>query len=254
MRKAALVIPCYNEALRLRPEVYIETLTAYSRLDFIFVDDGSSDGTSAALERIRASQPERVKVIIQPRNQGKAEAVRAGVLRAAAEGYPIAGYWDADHATPLRLAPRLIAAMEDAGAQMALGSRVRLLGRRVRRSLARHYLGRIFATAVSLILDMNVYDTQCGAKVFLLNDVILSAFAKPFASRWVFDVELLARIALAFAREGGDGLETKIIEYPLEEWTDVAGSNLRPAHYFLAAHDVFMIALRYAASLRRFRS
>jgi len=251
MRKVALVIPCYNEELRLRPEVYIETLAAYDRLDIIFVDDGSSDGTAATLEHIRASMPERVIVVIHPRNQGKAEAVRTGVLLAAAKGYPIAGYWDADHATPLRLAPRLIAAMEDVGAQMALGSRVRLLGKRIQRSFVRHYLGRVFATAVSLILDMGVYDTQCGAKIFILSDVILSAFAKPFAARWVFDVELMARIVCGFAAEGREGLETKIIEYPLDEWADVAGSKLRPAHYFLATLDIAMIALRYGPSIRR---
>ena len=250
MQKAALVIPCYNEALRIHPEVYIETLKAYDRLDLIFVDDGSGDGTGDALEHIRASMPERVTVVVQPQNRGKAEAVRTGVLLAAARGYPIAGYWDADHATPLLLAPRLIAAMEDAGAQMALGSRVRLLGKRVKRSFVRHYMGRVFATVVSLILEMDVYDTQCGAKVFLLSDIILSAFTKPFEARWIFDVELLARIACASAAEGWD---TKIIEYPLDEWTEVGGSKLRPVHYFLAICDIAMLAFSYGSSIRRLR-
>ena len=59
---------------------------------------------------------------------------------------------------------------------------------------ARHYVGRLFATASSLILDMTVYDTQCGAKVLRAGPALRAALATPFHSRWAFDVELLGRL------------------------------------------------------------
>ncbi len=162
------------------------------------------------------------------RNKGKAEAVRAGINHAFQNfNQQFIGYWDADLATPLDSVARFLVVLDQyPQVEMIFGSRVKLLGRHVERRAVRHYLGRVFATAVSVMLRLSVYDTQCGAKLFRANAQARKVFSEPFLSRWVFDVEILARYLNLYEREP-KRLEQVIYEYPLEVWVDIEGSKLR---------------------------
>src|SRR6185436_46155 len=77
-----IVIPCYNEAGRLDREAF-SRFASCNDVDFLFVDDGSTDDTRQTLNALTESLPDRIKVLALQRNVGKAEAVHRGLLAAA---------------------------------------------------------------------------------------------------------------------------------------------------------------------------
>ena len=250
MQKIALIVPCFNEAERFNKEAFSLELDQMENLDYIFVNDGSSDETAAMLDSYREDNSDRISVIHLPENKGKAEAVRAGVQSAFERDYELVGFWDADLATPLYHVNHFAQELSKGGATMVIGSRVRLLGRNIERRAIRHYLGRLFATVVSMALKTSVYDTQCGAKLFKNTPIMESAFGEPFITDWIFDVEVLARMIAFRKNETGDGsLSDIIIEYPLGEWMEISGSKVRAFHFVQAALDFLKIYSRYRNSL-----
>jgi len=162
---AIVVVPCYNEEKRLDAAAFIAFARA-GRAHLLFVDDGSTDGTSGLLRHVQEAARDRVDVLSLGANLGKAEAVRRGLSRALDAGATIVAYCDADLSAPLDEVARLVDLVAGGAADVALGSRVALLGAHIDRRPLRHYLGRVFATAVSLVLSTVVYDTRCGAKCF----------------------------------------------------------------------------------------
>jgi dolichyl-phosphate beta-glucosyltransferase len=234
-----LVVPCYNEASRLAPEPFLNFLSTHSNVRLVMVDDGSVDATWELLERMRAAAPATVTVIRRPKNDGKAEAVRIGIMAAIAENPAVVGFLDADLSTPLRAVDDFLALLRTRpDVEFVLGSRVLLMGRDVRRRAVRHYLGRVFATAVSLALDLPVYDTQCGAKMLRVSAATGTLFATPFRSRWIFDVELIARYLRLPVAPGEPPRRDRLYELVLPAWHDKPGSKLRWYDFARAVIDV----------------
>ncbi len=227
-----VVIPCFNEEQRLRLNAFHAFLEHRHPVRLLFVNDGSTDGTLAMLRSLQASFPQSVDVFDKQPNGGKAEAVRAGLLQAIARSPPgLCGFWDADLATPLDSILEMKSLLDHRPQlEMVFGARVRLLGRSIKRKPERHYLGRIFATVVSTLLSVPIYDTQCGAKLFRITPDLTAVLASPFHSRWIFDVELLARFLDLHAHDPAYA-SAAIYEYPLTVWHDVAGSRLRPGDF-----------------------
>ncbi len=241
----ALVVPCYNEASRLDLAAFREYRIPGRRLVFCFVNDGSRDETRTVLERLCREMTGRAVLVDLAQNQGKAEAVRLGMLEAFRLGAGVVGFWDADLATPLAELPRFCQVLEERPAvEVVIGSRVRLLGRRIERRALRHYLGRVFATGASVTLGLPVYDTQCGAKLLRATAFTREIFTTPFLARWVFDVELLARFGRAVAGHEPP-LETRVYELPLQRWTDVAGSKVRPWDFVRSGLELLRIWWAY---------
>lgn len=234
-----LVVPCYNEAPRLDTDAFVRFVIARSDVRLLFVDDGSTDSTAKMLEAIVERSGGRVDTLVLPRNVGKAQAVQRGMVAAFETQPDLIGYWDADLATPLDALDEFLNVLDaNTDIDIVMGARVKLLGRRIDRHAFRHYAGRVFATAASLALRLDVYDTQCGAKVFRANAPIRRVFATPFVSKWVFDVEILARYASVV---GTARAAASIYELPLTTWTDVPGSKVKVRHAARAVWDIARI-------------
>ncbi len=244
--RVTIVIPCYNEAARFPVAPFLAFVGAHPDIRFLLVNDGSRDDTLSVLNRAAQTAPDQVEVLNQPVNRGKGEAVRAGILAAINRpGCEAVGFWDADLATPLEQIKDLTDVLRgDPELAMVFGARVKLLGRNIERRPIRHYLGRVFATVVSLALRLPIYDTQCGAKVFRVSEEARELFGEPFSSRWVFDVEILARLIRRRHFQMAS-VQRAIYEYPLPCWRDVAGSQVRAKDFFRAFWDVIRIYRRY---------
>jgi dolichyl-phosphate beta-glucosyltransferase len=236
----AWIVPCFNEAARLDKAGFL-ALADQEATSIVFVDDGSTDSTLSRLREIEAERPDRISVLALPRNRGKAEAIRQGILHTLDGSFDAVGFADADLATPPAELRRLAELIRIGDHDVVFGSRVQLLGRTIQRRHLRHYVGRVFATCASLALGLAVYDTQCGAKLFRRSEALRAAMTTPFKSRWAFDVELLGRLLRPSDGTSGIALE-RIWEEPLRAWTDVDGSKLSAVAGLRAALDLASIA------------
>lgn len=241
-----IVVPCYDEAGRLDPARFEEFAARYRPVEFLFVNDGSRDDTLRVLQELESRDAARFHVLDQQPNRGKAEAVRRGMLEALARGPGYVGYWDADLATPLDEIPRFVEVLEERPERLAVfGSRVQLLGRSIRRSAVRHYLGRVFATLASNLLELAVYDTQCGAKLFRATPETEALFHEPFRTSWIFDVEVLARLIRSRRAGSLPPVSEAIFELPLRRWHDVAGSKVSLLRFWQPLVELARIRRHY---------
>lgn len=242
MSSVCVIIPCYNEARRLPADAFVAYLSRVPTVRLCFVDDGSRDDTRAVLARLQQQQPDQIEVMHLARNQGKAGAVRAGVLHCAGQPVDYLGYFDADLATPLDAIGDLQTALDRQPAlDLVMGSRIKFLGADIRRRAFRHYVGRVIATFISNILKLPVYDTQCGAKLFR-RGIVANLFGEPFISPWLFDVELLARLIRQYGRAG---VAEHVAEVPLRQWIEQSDSRISSGYVFKMWYELYRIHQTY---------
>ena len=219
-----IIIPCFNESKRLDLEAFRQ-LSQYECVKLLFVDDGSTDETLSVLNRLQGLT-DSVDVLQLYRNVGKGEAVRRGFINAIDSGAKIVGYLDADLATPASEMIRLLEVLRtDLSIEVVIGSRIKCLGSNIHRHPIRHMVGRVYATGAAVSLGIGVYDTQCGAKLFVVSPILTSACSMPFGSKWAFDVRLLSRLLNGTGELTGLS-EDQFLEVPLKSWSDVPGSKV----------------------------
>jgi dolichyl-phosphate beta-glucosyltransferase len=212
----SLVIPAFNEEARL--EAGLTRLThaithgaiVPESTQFIVVDDGSTDGTSAAAGSLLNELP-HVEIIRLEVNSGKGSAVRAGVAAASA---PIIAFADADMAIDPVQTPQFIAAL--ARADLAIGSRTATGSSVDSHSFSRSMMSRTFNHVANAVTGVSLNDTQCGFKFFRAPAAKL-LFHCTVTHRMAFDVELLS-----LARRLG----LSIVEVPVH-WSRIEGSSVR---------------------------
>lgn len=231
--KVTIIIPFYNEEKRIVLESFHQIFKNSSQYDFILVDDGSTDNTNTILGEFKNKFP-NLTILKLDKNIGKAEAIRAAVLSISNTDF--IAYYDADLATPFSELDKLILfSIQNPNYKMIMGARIKLIGNGVKRSLTRHYFGRIFASIVSqFVLKVAVYDTQCGAKV-VDYQTANQIFTKPFISKWLFDVELLKRL------QKNHNLKEVVKEIPLEKWEEIGSSKIKRTDFFKIPFELFQI-------------
>ena len=250
MQKTLIVVPCFNEEDRLDASRFLEFVDTEPQLDFLFINDGSTDNTKEIL-KAAAFKADRINVLTLKNNCGKAEAVRQGFITSIDKQFKYIGFWDADLATPLEEIGTLVEIAEKYRAKVVIGSRVKIMGSRIqRKSILRHYAGRVFATLSCLWIHENIYDTQCGAKVFLNDECLEQVFKEKFCVSWIFDLEVIVRYAIISRKHGRKTLDEWLVEVPLKRWDDVAGSKLRIGNYFFAGVDFCRLIYKYRSLLR----
>ncbi|MGG7034730.1 MAG: glycosyltransferase [Flavobacterium sp.] len=243
-----IIIPCYNEQKGLMIQDFLRFIDANPDTLICFVNDGSSDNTQEILENIKNQRPNQVYVLTLEKNSGKAEAVRQGINYCNEKfKHQYIGYLDADLATTLEEFIELESHLKG-NTSFAFGSRIMKIGSNIQRNFSRFLIGRIIATFISRLLELGVYDTQCGAKIFT-REISTLIFKKKFISRWLFDVELFYRMKLIFGRE--KALE-QMLEIPLKQWIEKGDSKVKFSYGFKLWFDLYEIGKKYKANPAEF--
>lgn len=213
--KLSIIIPAYNEELRIQPmlDAYLQHFLAIynDEVEFIIVVNGSTDGTARVAHQYEETYPQ-VRAIIEPESIGKGGALMLGF--AAAKG-DLIGFSDADGATPPSAFEDLIVHLGSADAVIAS----RWLPEsdvHPPQPWTRLLASRVFNLLVGWFFKLKFSDTQCGAKLFR-RDALLSVLTKLGITRWAFDVDMLFQLHCAGYR---------VIEIPTT-WHDVDGSKVR---------------------------
>jgi dolichyl-phosphate beta-glucosyltransferase len=236
-----IVIPCYNEEKGLAISKYISFLDTNPDVMICFVNDGSKDNTLKILKDLQENYPKQIQVYSLEKNSGKAEAVRVGIQYCNNHlQHDYIGYLDADLATSLEEFITLKNYIQNE-IVFCFGSRIRIIGSQIDRKNARFIIGRIIATFISKILNLKIYDTQCGSKLFT-KAIAEQLFQKRFISRWLFDVEIFYRLILLFGREKAI---TKMLEIPLKLWVEKGDSKIKLSYGFQVWIDLFQIKRQY---------
>jgi glycosyltransferase involved in cell wall biosynthesis len=155
----SVVIPVYNERESVRPlagEV-LHALRALGRQsEIVFVDDGSTDGTSEILADLAAAEPEIIIVRLR-RNFGKAAALMAGFREARGDAIVT---MDGDLQDDPAEIPRLLAELE-AGADLVSGWK-----RDRKDPLGKRAASRVFNSVTARMSGIGLHDLNCGFKAY----------------------------------------------------------------------------------------
>lgn len=209
----SVVIPAYNEALRLGPT--LQRVVSYlgqrgESYEVLVVDDGSTDGTAEVAEKHAA---EGVRVLRQEVNRGKGAVIKAGVL--ASRGREVL-LVDADLSTPIedieKLRPHLAEAPLVLGSRSVAGSDIT-----THQPFYREMMGRTFNLIIRILGVRGLRDTQCGFKL-LDGDVARRLFQELQIERFAYDVELVW-----LARRHG----YRVVEVGVR-WADSSSSKVNP--------------------------
>jgi glycosyltransferase involved in cell wall biosynthesis len=202
----SVVLPAYNEELNVVPVVE-QALDCLPRVaddyEVIVVDDGSTDGTAAALAQLLADHHPRLRLLRHERNQGYGAALRTGFSRAR---YDHVFYTDADRQFDIGEIEYLLPLLREYDA---------VVGFRVYRydSPTRLVASTVYNWIVRILFRVRVRDVDCSFKLFrreVLDKVTIEC------TDFFVDTELVAK-----ARKWN----FRIIEKGVRHYARVAGET-----------------------------
>ena len=235
--RLAVVIPFYNEEKRIMVDSFTSFAINNKDILFVLVNDGSTDRTHKVLQAIHSDAGSNIEVVSLPKNTGKGNAIRAGMLKVLDYNIPFIAYIDGDLSTPFEEILRLYNYFSGTDIIAVLGSRLKKLDSHIKRSLFRHISGRIIATIIDSRFKIGCYDTQCSAKIFR-RDPLQSVIQVPFYTRWFFDVELLLRLRKKMG-------PFKALEVPLNTWEHKPGSKINALSVFSITKEIYTLFAKY---------
>lgn len=192
MSKLSIVIPCYNEAnkikdniIKIRDYLKHECLHDY---EILLVNDGSTDNIESVAKNIQSEfqKQNQFRFITYEKNRGKGYAVKTGIENAIGDYIlfmdadlsvsitAIRKYWDVKDEADIWIASRR---HKDSKVSVPTG-------------LVRKITSKCCNILTRLITGLKFPDTQCGFKCFKA-DVAKKIVTKQTLDRWSFDVELL---------------------------------------------------------------
>lgn len=237
-----VVIPCYNEELRLLGDDFKAFINSNLGYHLCFVNDGSKDKTLEVLEKLRVGHEDHISIYNCEKNGGKAEAVRLGMLHLAKQDqFDYIGFLDADLSTDFEDFHDLVKVISTSNYSLVSGSRMARMGADITKESARAIISKIINLIIRKTIGMEFNDTQCGAKI-MSRDVIDKTFQTKFLTKWLFDVEIFMRMKKVYGDE-----ETKkiVCEQPLKRWIHADGSKLSFKDSLKIVFQIGQIAIHY---------
>lgn len=230
--KLSVVIPAYNEELRIEPT--LRDVSGYlsdslgQDFEILVVLDGPKDGTPALVKRLAAELP-GIRVIENTVNKGKGAVVRQGMLEAQADWVL---FMDADNSTNIREIEKCEPLFDQY--QVFVASRDLPESEiPVRQAKHKEILGDLGNLWIQIFAVWGVRDTQCGFKVFN-KQAVQDIFPKVTLGRWAFDIEVLA-----LAKNRGYAIK----EFPVK-WTNDDRSHVKLSDYLQVLSDTVKIRWR----------
>ena len=238
----SIIVPMFNEQNRLPlmladcQKTIMSTGLKHKNIEFILVDDGSTDATPKVAYSFSQSTNHTVRYIRLLENTGKGAAVKQGALLACGEFILFA---DADGATPFG---QILSFLHVAEQKRRKGvSKFVLYGIRSfkKRKLMRILFSKAFRLVNSQILNVHAEDTQCGFKLFS-KEAASEIFRNIHLKRWGFDLEIFQICNM-------NDIPLVKINVP---WEEISGSKLNVLRDSMGMFlDVLLIKICYATRL-----
>ena len=182
----SLVIACYHEESHLEASVLeLEEVLRQAQLSFelIFIDDASTDGTPAIVERL-AAERSHARAVLHADNVGRGGTVEEGFRMATGR---VVGYLDIDLEVSPVYVPAMVAAI--IGGEHQGATAYRTYDFRLRHIL-RHVMSRGYRILFRLLMCSPFRDTEAGYK-FFDREAILPVLDETEHTGWFWDTEVL---------------------------------------------------------------